>query len=91
MVYCNSLLVMRDHDYDVYYTLTPLASPQPHILAVLLQLGDQSIALLDEISVLLVLVIRAVRLDDSVDAVDRARYPLGGNEFGQVPRVVNVR
>lgn len=53
-------------------SLAPFAPPQPHGLAVLLELGDQRIAVLDYIRVLLVLVVGAVRLDDAIDPVDRA-------------------
>lgn len=92
----DSLLVERVQDYVLYRSttllssnfLTPLASPQPDRLAVLLELGDQGIALLDKVRVLLVLIVRAVRLDNSVDPVNCARYPVGGYELGQVPVVI---
>lgn len=63
----------------------PLTAPQPDRLPVLLQLGNQPVTLLDHVRVLLVLVVRPVRLDDLVDAVDGAGYAVCGYEFGQVP------
>jgi hypothetical protein len=55
-------------------------------LAVLLQLRDQLITLLDNVLILLALVVRPVGFDDSLaaDAVDRARNTATGNELGQV-------
>lgn len=52
--------------------LTPLTASHPNRLAVLLQLGDQLITLLDNIIVLLVLIVRAIRLNDTVHTVDVA-------------------
>jgi hypothetical protein len=71
-------------------------------LAVLLQLSDQLVSLLDNILVLLVLVIRTIRLDDTLagHAIDCARNAAGRDEFGQVTierlcqfdvRVIEVR
>ena len=65
--------------------LTALASTQPDSLAVLLQLGDELITLLDHVCVLLVLVVRAVCLDDALDAVDGAGYAVGSDETSEVP------
>lgn len=65
-------------------TLPPFTSPQPDRLSILLQLCDQSITLLNHISVLLVLVIGTVRLDDPVDTVDGARNAICRDEFCQV-------
>lgn len=64
--------------------LRPFTSPHAHRLAVLLQLGDEGVALLDHVSVLLVLVVGTVRLDDAVDAVDGAGNAVAGDEFGEV-------
>ena len=61
-----------------------LTSPQPHRLPVFLQLRDQAIALLDNVAVLLVFVIGAVRLDDPVDAVDGTGDAVRGYEFGEI-------
>ena len=70
---------------DIITQLATFAPPQPHGLAVLLQLGDELVALLDHVDVLLVLVVGPVRLDDALDAVDGARYAVGGDELGEVP------
>lgn len=43
--------------------------------------------MLNHIRVLLVLVVRAIRLDDAVDAVDGAWYPVTGDEFREVPNI----
>ena len=40
--------------------------------------------MLDDISVLLILIIRAVRFDDAVDAVNGAGDAVSGDEFGKV-------
>ena len=66
--------------------LRPLAPPQPHSLAVLLQLGDELVALADKVLVLLVFVVGPVGLDDAAagDAVDGARDAAGGDELGEV-------
>lgn len=64
--------------------LTALAPPQPDGLAVLLQLCDELVALLDHVCVLLVLVVWPVRLDDALDAVDGAGDAVGGDELGEV-------
>jgi hypothetical protein len=62
-------------------TSPPFTSPQPDRLPVLLQLCDQPITLLNHISVLLVLVIGTIRLDDPVDTVDGAWNAICGDEF----------
>jgi hypothetical protein len=66
--------------------LRPLATSQAHGLAVLLQLGNELIALLDDVLVLLVLVIGAVRLDDTLtgDTVDSAGDAATSNELGKI-------
>lgn len=69
--------------------LAPFASSQPHGLSVLLQFRNQSIAVLHNICVLLVLVVRSVRLDDAIDPVDGACNPVAGNEFGKIPVAVS--
>ena len=62
----------------------PLASSQPDSLSIFLQFRDQAISLLHDISILLVLVIRSVCLDDFVDAVDGAGNAVCGDEFGEI-------
>lgn len=64
--------------------LATLTSPQSNRLSVLLQLGDQLIALLNHIVVLLVLVVWSIRLDDFVDTVDCAWDAICGDEVGKV-------
>jgi hypothetical protein len=51
-----------------------------------LQLGNQLVALADDILILLVLVVGAVRLNDATarDAVNGARDAAGGDELGKV-------
>lgn len=63
---------------------TTFTTTKTHGLPVLLQLRDQCITVLDNIDVLLVLVVGSVRLDDAVDAIDGARYPVRGDEFGKI-------
>lgn len=41
--------------------------------------------MLDQISILLVLVVRPVRLNDSIHPVDGARDTVAGNKLGQIP------
>lgn len=64
---------------------TPLATSHPHRLTVFLQLGDELIALLNYIVVLLVLVVWTVRLDDAVHAIHIARDPVCCNEVHKIP------
>lgn len=52
--------------------LTALTATKTNRLSIFLELGDQGIAVLDNVRVLLVLVIRSVGLDDSIHTVDRA-------------------
>jgi hypothetical protein len=56
-------------------------------LTVLLQLGNKLISLSNDILVLLVLVVRSVRLDDTLasNSVDGARNTASSDESGQVP------
>jgi hypothetical protein len=70
--------------------LSTLAAPKPDRLPVLLQLRDQLIALLDDIYVLLVLVVRSIRLNDLVHTVNGARDAVCGNEVGEVPVAMSV-
>lgn len=69
--------------------LSSLTAPQPYSLAVLLQLGDELIALPDHILVLLVLVVWAVGFDDTtaVDAVDGAGNASRSDESCEVAKV----
>lgn len=66
--------------------LSPLTPSQPHCLPILLQLCDQLIALLHDIVVLFVLIIRTVRLDNTLSghAVNRAGDAVRGDEFCEV-------
>jgi hypothetical protein len=65
--------------------LATLTAPQSDCLAVLLQLGNELITLLDDVAVLLVLIVRAVCFDDALDAVDGAGDAVCGDKFGEVP------
>ena len=65
--------------------LTSLATPKTDSLPVLLKFGDQSITVLDHISVLLVLVIRSVGFNDAIDSVDRASNAIARDKLGQIP------
>jgi hypothetical protein len=88
---CNVHCLANVYSHHIV-TLSKLATftpPEPDGLAVLLQLGDELVALLDHVHVLLVLVVWAVCLDDALDAVDGARYAVGGDEFGEVPGTVS--
>jgi hypothetical protein len=66
--------------------LSSFAAAHPHRLSVLLKLGNECVTLLDHICILLVLVVRPVGLDDSIDPVDRARYPVSGDKLGKIPK-----
>lgn len=66
-------------------SLAPFTPPQSHGLAVFLEFSDQRITMLHHIRVLLVLVVGSVRLDNPIDAVDRARNAVAGDELGQIP------
>lgn len=65
--------------------LATLAAPQANSLSVLLELGDELVALLHHIDVLLVLVIWAIRLDDFVDTINCARDAIHGDEVAEIP------
>lgn len=71
------------------HQLTPLTAPKTNGLSVLLELGNQGIAMLHHIRVLLVLVVGAVRLNDAVDTVNGARNAVAGDELGKVPRIAS--
>lgn len=58
---------------------------QAYRLPVLLQLRNELVTLPHNVVVLLVLLIWPVRFDDTIDAVDRARYLVGCDEVLQVP------
>lgn len=68
--------------------LTPFAAPKSDRLSVLLELRDQLVALLDHVVVLLVLVIRPVRLNDTPDAVHCTRDTVRRNELREVPVII---
>lgn len=77
---------MSNRDFSLLISCsTALTAPQPDSLAVLLQLCDKLVTLLDDVHVLLVLVVGSVGLDDALDAVNGARNAVGGNELGEVP------
>ena len=65
-------------------SLTALTSTKTHSLSILLDLGDQRITVLNHVGILLVLVVGAIRLNDTVDTVDGAGNTVVGNEFGKV-------
>lgn len=69
--------------------LTPLTTPKTNGLSVLLELGDQGIAVLHHVRVLLVLVVGAIGLNDAVDAVNGACNAVAGDEFGQIPEIAS--
>lgn len=73
--------------FTLNHSLTTLAAPQPDSLAVLLQLCDELITLLDHVCVLLVLVVWSVGLDDALDTVNGTRNTVGGDELGEVPAI----
>lgn len=66
-------------------TLTP---SQSYSLSILLELSDELIALLDNITILLVLVIRTVGLNNAFasHAINGTGNTTSGDEFGQVTR-----
>jgi hypothetical protein len=61
--------------------LRSLAASQPNILPVLLQLGDKSISLLDDVVVLLVLVVGSICLNYSIHSIDSAWNSISGDKF----------
>lgn len=67
------------------HVLSPLASPQPHGLTIFLELGDQSVSMLENIRILFVLVVRPCGFNYALDTVDSAGDPIASNEFCQVP------
>lgn len=66
-------------------SLAPLAAPESYGLAILLEFRDQSVAVLDHVGILLVLVVWSVRLDDPVDPVDGASDAVASDVLGQIP------
>lgn len=46
--------------------------------------------MLHHIRILLVLVVRSVRLDNTVDTIDRACDPVACNELGQIPETISM-
>ena len=73
------------------FRLSPFTPPEPNSLPVLLKLCDQGISMLHHIGILLVLVVRSVGLDDTVDSVNRACDPVAGNELGQIPVTISMK
>lgn len=51
----------------------------------LLELGNQSVPMLDHFGILFVLVIWPCRLNDALDSVYRAWDTVASNKFGKVP------
>ena len=72
-----------------FYLLSPFTPSQPYCLTVFLELGDELIALLNHIVVLLVLIVRSVSLNDSLPshAVDGAGNTFSCNEFGKITAI----
>ena len=81
-----SLKVLRNSDHG----LSPFTPPQPDSLSILLKLRDKGISMLHHIRILLVLVVRSVRLDNTVDTIDRACDPVACNELGQIPETISM-
>ena len=67
-------------------TLPTLTSSQSYGLPVFLQFCDQAISLLHNVCVLLVLIVRPVGLDDSIDTVNCTGNAVGRNKFGKVAK-----
>lgn len=69
--------------------LCSLAAPQSNSLAILLQLGNQLIALTNNILVLLVLVVWSVGFNNTLarDAVDGAGNAAGSDESSKITRI----
>lgn len=65
--------------------LTAFTATKTDSLPILLELGNQRIAVLDHIGVLLVLIIGPIGLDDAIDSVDGACNPVTRDELGEVP------
>jgi len=70
-------------------SLRSLTTPQTNRLPVLLKLGNKLISLTNDVLVLLILVIRAVGLDDTAarDTIDCAGYTATGDELGQITKI----
>jgi hypothetical protein len=69
----------------LHHYLTSFTAPETNCLAILLKLGDELIALLDHVAVLLVLVVWSVCLDDFIDTINRAWNTASCNKVGKVP------
>jgi hypothetical protein len=63
---------------------SPLTPSQPDSLPILLQLGDQRVALLDHVGILLILVVRAIGLNDVINPVNGTGDTVGGYKFGEI-------
>jgi len=63
---------------------SPLTPSQPDSLPILLQLGDQCVALLDHVGILLILVVRAIGLNDVINPVNGTGDTVGGYKFGEI-------
>ena len=73
--------------------LCSLTSPQPHSLPVLLKFGDELIALLHYVIVLLVLIVWSIGLDDSLSGytIDSAGDASSGDEFSKITAYILVK
>ncbi len=63
---------------------SPLTPSQPDSLPILLQLGDQCVALLDHVGILLILVVRAIGFNDVINPVNGTGDTAGGYKFGEI-------
>src|ERR1700761_6760234 len=75
---------MQDSDLENRGS-SSFAPPQPHSLTVLLQLGNQGVAVFHHIRILLVLVIGTSGLDCPLHPVNCATNPTTSDELGQIP------
>jgi hypothetical protein len=79
LLVCNSMLGSKRNG-ESGQGLATLAASEADRLSVLLELGNELIALLDHVVVLLILVVWSVRFDDFVDSVNGARHSISGDE-----------
>ena len=82
---CGRKLKARLYDSETCLHLASLAAAKANDLAVLLQLGDELITLLDDVAVLLVLIVGSVSLDNALDAIDGAGDAVSGDKFREIP------
>jgi hypothetical protein len=60
------------------------ASSQSHSLTIFLEFGDQCVAMLDDISILFILVVWSCGLNDALNSVYCAWDSVASDEFGKV-------